>query len=610
MKILSLLASFLSVSPSGIIQNLREDRTLIKRISASLVLLVLLATTALSAERVKIVVNGLEGPPLENVRAALRLPEGMVKPDGEIDKGMLDQFRKGIPDQVQEALQPYGFFNSRTEVFVQTSTEGTVLRVVVEPGIPVTISSVKVTIEGPGTYETQLQELVRSFPLKKGDVLLSDVYEKAKADLQSRARNSGYLDADFPVHKIDVYRTKGIAEIELSLQTGNRYYFGDVTFLGAPKYPDSFLRRYLSFKKGDAFSYLNLNKTRLNLYNSDRFREVFFQTDKKTAKNQDIPVVINLAPSPEKRIKTGVGYGTDTGARFLVRYQDVNIIDRGHEFRSELNVSERLYGLAGAYIVPTGKDFRSFTALRLSFLRETPVTYESNSVSLELNRERGFGENSQGGMFIRLLDERFTIGGETTSSFLVLPGVRLYGQRVDNLIRPQKGYRYAIELRGTDTFLGSTVGLFQVVSVGDLLFSLPGRLTLLLRSQTGFTLQRQAFDEVPVTLRFFAGGDRSVRGYSYQSLGPRDANGDVIGGKHLLFGSVELERAIGNDWGIAAFYDAGNAFDVFTNITFAQSAGLGIHYYSKVGPFRLDIARQVNTPSPATRIHFIVGIFI
>jgi translocation and assembly module TamA len=111
-------------------------------------------------------------------------------------------------------------------------------------------------------------------------------------------------------------------------------------------------------------------------------------------------------------------------------------------------------------------------------------------------------------------------------------------------------------------------------------------------------------------LRFFAGGDRSVRGYAYQSLGPRNREGNVTGGKHLLFGSAELERAIRQDWGVAVFYDTGNAFDSFTEVTLAQSAGLGLRYYSKIGPFRLDIARQLNVASPAIRVHFVVGIFL
>jgi translocation and assembly module TamA len=381
-------------------------------------------------------------------------------------------------------------------------------------------------------------------------------------------------------------------------------------FPGAPNYPDGVLRRYLTYGTGDRFSYLKLRQSQANLSNSDRFTEVSFLAKRADAVGQEVPIETKLVPRPEKRLKAGPGYGTDTGARLLIRYQDVNLFDRGHEFRSELNIAERLVGLSSSYAVPVASTFRDMASLRFSILRERTVSYDSNLIALEASRERGFRENAQGAVFVRLLDERFRVGSETNTSFLVLPGVRLFGQKVDNLVRPTRGYRYAIEIRGTDTFLGSTTGLLQLLPTADALFPLPGRLTLLLRSQAGITIQRQAFDEVPVSLRFFAGGDRSVRGYAYQSLGVRDETSNVVGGKHLLFGSMELERAIRQNWGIAAFYDTGNAFNSFTDFSLAQSAGLGLRYYSKIGPFRLDVARQLGRSSPATRVHFVVGLFL
>ncbi len=563
-----------------------------------------------AAESVRIVVEGPTGKALGNVQAALSVPAGIVRPDGTVDRNMLAQFEKRIPAAAAEALQPYGYYDARTDVTVSREGEVYVVRVAIAPGRRIHVTSVEVRLEGPGAGEAKLEDLVRSFPLRKDDVFLSEAYEKAKTDLQAQARALGYLDADFPLHIVSVSLERRSAEIELTLATGKRYYFGDVTFSGAPRYPEPFLRRYLSFKKGEPFSYAKLGQTRTNLYDSDRFREVIMNTDRTRKADQEIPVSVNLTPSSEQRIKTGVGYATDTGARFVARYQDVNVMQKGHEFRTELSIAERLQGVASAYIVPSPSSYRTSTAFRLGLLHEIPNTYTADTLRAEVAREHGFGTNTQGAVFMSLLDERFTVGGETSSSFLLMPGVRLYGQKLDSLVRPSKGYRYAIELRGTDTFLGSSTGLAQIVPLADVMFPLPGRFTVLLRSQGGFTFQRQAFEDIPVSLRFFAGGDRSVRGYGYQSLGPRDANGNVIGGKYLLFGSIEVEKAIASSWGVAGFYDAGNAFDTLNNVTFAQSAGIGIHYYTKVGPFRLDIARQVNQPSPATRLHFSVGVFI
>jgi translocation and assembly module TamA len=575
-----------------------------------LIFLAVCPVVASAAEPVTIVIDGVEGAPLDNLKSALRPPPGTVAPDGKIDENLFEQFKKRIPEAAREALEPFGYFNPQVSVSSRNHEGASLIHVRVQPGALTRLSAVVIRVEGPGEEEQDLNESVRDFPLKVGDVLLSDVYEKAKTDILAKARNLGYLDADFVTHMINVRSSQAAATIDLTLATGDRYYFGETFFSGASNYPDSFLRRYLSYKKGEPFSYPKLRQTQTNLGNSDRFREVSFRASRRDAAGQEVPVNAALEPRPEKRLKAGPGYGTDTGARLAVRYQDVNLFNKGHEFRSDLNIAERLISLTGLYGIPVGNDYRSMVNLKGTLLRERTVSYDSDLVALELSREKGFGENTIGAAFVRLLNEHFTVGEETDTSFLVLPGLRLYGQKIDSLIRPTKGYRYGIEVRGTDPILGSTASLFQIVPVADVLFPLPGRLTLLLRSQAGITFQRQSFDEVPVSLRFFAGGDRSVRGYAYQSLGPRDATGDVVGGKHLLFGSIEVERAVGENWGVASFYDTGNAFDSFTGIALAKSAGLGLRYYSKIGPFRLDVARQLDTSSPATRVHFVVGLFL
>ena len=188
-----------------------------------------------------------------------------------------------------------------------------------------------------------------------------------------------------------------------------------------------------------------------------------------------------------------------------------------------------------------------------------------------------------------------------------MPGLRFSGDHYDNPTRPLRGFRYAFDLRGTDQWLGSDTELLQLVSGGSWLLPLPLRLSLHTRIQAGITLLSDPISELPPSLRFFAGGDQSVRGYAYQSLGPTDAAGQVVGGKHLLFGSVELERALFSNWGVSVFYDAGNAFDTLSDIRLAQGAGIGLHYYTPVGGLNLSLARQVGVDDPDYRVHFTVG---
>jgi translocation and assembly module TamA len=185
--------------------------------------------------------------------------------------------------------------------------------------------------------------------------------------------------------------------------------------------------------------------------------------------------------------------------------------------------------------------------------------------------------------------------------------VRFSDDRYDNPIRPRRGFRYALELRGTDQLLGSDTSLVQILAEGSHLLPLPWRLSLHTRAKTGTTMLADSFSVIPPSLRFFAGGDQSVRGYSYKSLGPRDASGLVMGGKQLLTGSVELERALFRDWGVSLFYDVGNSFNTFTSISLSKGAGIGLHYYSSVGALNLSVARPLGVDNPVLHIHFTVG---
>jgi translocation and assembly module TamA len=165
-----------------------------------------------------------------------------------------------------------------------------------------------------------------------------------------------------------------------------------------------------------------------------------------------------------------------------------------------------------------------------------------------------------------------------------------------------------LEVRGAHQFLGSDTGLIQFLAEGSAIFPLPWRLSLFTRGKVGLTAQNDSLSDLPPSVRFFAGGDNSVRGYSYQSLGPRDATGRVVGGKDLLVGSLELHRAIFDNWGLSTFFDTGNAFNSFSSIRFFSGAGIGAHYYTRIGSINLYLARQIGVTDPAYHVHFTMGL--
>ena len=235
------------------------------------------------AEKVGVVIDGLTGEALSNVTEALSIPDNFMQ-DDEVNLIWLHRFERQAHKKIKSALEPFGYYDPVASITLETVEKDTYrLYIKVTPGEPVRVTGVHIRVNGPGSDEAALKALVSSFPLKESDVLLHATYEKGKGELQGQALNLGYLDADFPVHKILVSQKKLSASIELVLETGPRYYFGEIHFEGAGPYPLNFLERYLSFHTGDTFSSRELGETQLNLLNSERFSEVIVSADKTTA---------------------------------------------------------------------------------------------------------------------------------------------------------------------------------------------------------------------------------------------------------------------------------------------------------------------------------------
>lgn len=562
---------------------------------------------AFAQDKLQIIVEGVQGDARKNVMEALTLPYGLVK-EGKVDRMWLTRFVRQAEAKIPPTLEPFGYYSARATITIEIPEPGIFLIFVeVDTGPPAILTDVRVTVTGAGAAEESLQALARNFPLKKGDVVLHAVYEQARQSLEARARDLGYLDAAYTVHEILIDEKGTSARLELVLETGEKYFFSTVSIEGAPDYPDAFLLRYIPFSRGDVFSQARLAEAQRQLNNSERFREVTMLPEKERAENHHIPVRVLLTPLPRQNIKPGVGYGTDTGARFSTRYRNINLFHRGHELNAHLYVAERMQGLATGYIMPGARDFRTFTSVQLNLQREDISTYVSSFIALEAARTHGFSAFRQGTAYVRFQQEAFTIGDQDAVSRYVLPGVRFSDNSYDNLVRPGRGFRYAFDLRGTHSALGSTTQLLQLIVEAGHVLSLPWRLSVLTGARTGITFLSDPLKDFPPSLRFFAGGDQSVRGYAYQSLGPRDTSGRVVGGKHMFAGHVDVQRAILDDWAVSVFYNAGNAFDSFNGATLYQAAGAGVHYYTPVGALNLFVARQIQKDDPEYRVHFTVG---
>lgn len=475
------------------------------------------------------------------LQTGLELPE-QLKTE-QLNRRWLRSYQKQLPQLVSELLQPYGYFSSQTRSqIVQPNPEQQVLAIQVTAGEPLRISKLKLNVTGPGAANEHIQALGEKFPLETGDILRQDIYEQGKALLTEGLATNGFLNAQFVVHQIHVFLEDYHADITLQLETGPRYRFGSTAFSSDTGYPKRFLRRFLSYSEGEIFSHEKLGQTQLSLLNADLFKTVSVTPLRNKAENQQVPIMIELAPSARQQWRPGIGYGTDTGARASLRYRVLNLFQRGHELHGDLLLAQLKQSLVTSYLIPDQDRLDSQTQLRVGFEREDSDSYLSRELFSEVEYQRAFSQRLFGALFLRLTQEYSEIGQDQTRSQMLLPGIRIQWRSTDSRLVRQTGLFASFELKGAEKSLFSDTSLLQLKAHASVRHSLQSNLFMLVRLKGGTTWHNDPLRSLPASLRFFAGGDRSVRGYGYQSLGPKNADGEVVGGKHQLIGNLELEK--------------------------------------------------------------------
>ena len=201
--------------------------------------------------------------------------------------------------------------------------------------------------------------------------------------------------------------------------------------------------------------------------------------------------------------------------------------------------------------------------------------------------------------------EDFEVGEQTDTSRLIIPGITWERTIGRDLRRTPEGHRISVDLRGAHDALGSDTTFLQGTVSTKWIWS-PGLGTrFLARADIGATA-KQSLAQLPASVRFFAGGDTSVRGYDFETIGPVDDNGDVTGGSHLVALSLEADWKIAGNWAVAAFVDSGSAFNE-SDPDFKTGVGLGVRWYSPLGPIRIDFAHPLDDADKDFRLHVTLG---
>jgi translocation and assembly module TamA len=576
------------------------------------------AAEAVPVTQVDVEVRGLEDPLLENVRRFLSIAElarpGVLGRLGEAARGEdaddtisvaeLRRRHRRAPDQIREALMPFGFYRPVIDSELTRTDDGYRAIYRVDSGEPARIRTLDLRVVGEGQDYPVIQQALAEAQLAEGDRLIHRRYEQAKSALFDAAYGAGFLEASWQSSEIRVAPDRLSAEVDLVLDTGPRFYFGEVEIRQQVFRPE-FVARFVEIEPGEPYDVDRLLALQQSLAETNYFSRVEIQAEPAAAgPDQRVPVQVITEPAPSQRYTVGVGYGTDTGPRLKLGVLLRRINARGHRFRSDLQLSAIEQAIGVRYEIPIREVATDSVAFDATARKEEIGDAETEQFSLGASHLVSW-EGFRRRLYVEAHRENFQFGnGPQQEVDLVYPGVTLTRERADDFQYPTRGYSIQADLRAGIEDLLSDVSFTRLDLTTRWVRGVARDTRVLLRAAGG-VLWTDEFDRLPPSQRFFTGGDRSVRGYVFRDIGPRNTDGDVIGGERMLVGSVELEHIFYGNYGAALFVDAGDAFD--DSPDFKVGAGLGFRWRSPIGVLRLDVAHPFDDPHDDVRLHVTIG---
>ena len=360
----------------------------------------------------------------------------------------------------------------------------------------------------------------------------------------------------------------------------------------------------MPWKPGDDYSAEQLVVLQQRLVDADYFASVAVQPLVDQRAGGTVPVEVLVVPAKRNLYTAGVYMSTDTGpgVRFGMDRRWVN--ERGHKMRGDVQYSQRLKGAGITYQIPRpGPDNRSYN-LGTAYSDEETDTSHSRMLRIAANDSRnwrGFVRT----LGLQYLNGDYEIADEPHSSSLLYAEGVLSRKKADDFFFTTRGYSLTLGLRGAPQTALSDTSFLQLTADGKWIQSVGEKGRVIVHGGLG-AMEVEDFDALPPELRFFAGGDRTVRGFGYEEIGATNASGGVIGGKYLAYAGTEYEHYFLPRWGAAVFADAGDAFS--SSFDANVSVGVGVRWKSPIGVVRLDIAKPVVTDlDDGWRIHIIIG---
>lgn len=552
------------------------------------------------ADPAKFDIKGIDDSSIQqNVLAHLQILDA---PSNEFQ---FEDFQQQSIKEANRAVQVYGYYQA-TITATRKDPAGRQWQLNIILGPATQVEQLTLQLVGAGQEDKVLNKLLTELPLTQGMRLNHGYYELSKSRLQSLALARGYFDFRFSQHEINVDKQANSAEVILVADTGQRYRFGDIQ-LPEEERTMALVKQVMPFKQGDNYLADKLADLSLALKKTQYFRHVLVRPMVAEATDFKVPIQITLIHKPRDNFDIGGGVSSDdVGPRFKAKWERPWVNQYGHSMGAEIFTSSIEQHFSLDYKIPLEDPVKNFASFQLGFQALQDNDTDSRKMTLAAQRHREVGEFEwQRIDFIRYEHEEYRQGSELLrTSNLLIPGVTYSRLRSRGGIDMNWGDKQMLTIEVAGKNVGSDVNMVRVTGLSRWLRSY-GEHRFLFRVEGG-AIASGTFADIPSSLRYFAGGDQSIRGFGYRNLAPRDENGELIGARYLAVASAEYSYPVSDEWRAAVFTDAGNAFDNYHQ-NLATGIGAGGIWLSPVGPIRIYIARGHSDVESTWRLHLLMG---
>ncbi len=508
---------------------------------------------------------------------------------------------------IQKAISVYGYFNSTIKFDVVAPEEGEkkgTLIVTVNQGPATDIAGINVNVTGQAHDDEAFEKLLTQVPAI-GTQLNQQTYDNFKEDLRQLGIERGYFDADFTSSQLDVKPSTQQAWWNLDYDSGTRYKFGRFTFENSQIRQD-YLRHIMHMKDGDPYNMEDLAALNSDLSSSGWFKVILFQP-KINKEDKTVNVNVLLYPQKKNVFKVGIGYSTDVGARFQLGWNKPWVDSKGQSLRSNFYISKPKLAIEAAYRMPLLKNplnyyYEAAYGIEREKQNDTTTNATSASFMRYWNRETGW----QNGLGVRVRYDSFTQANQSHKTLLIYPTVSATRTRFRGGLFPYWGDTQRISIGVGSKAWGSQVNFYKIEASTIWIRTYFKKHRFISRAGAGY-LKTSDFDRIPPALRFFLGGDRTLRGYKYKTVAPRDSEGKLVGGSIMGYAGLEYDYQLFPKWWTAVFADTGFVSDKFKHSDLRYGTGFGLRWISPVGPVKFDIATPVHSDHHNVQFYLSLG---